>query len=199
MASVNGETVPEKQHVVSRDALPEYFPTHRHAPEFWEALGRAVATFGFLEEVLGKAIFSFTAMRRFPADQVQAEYEKWLPTLERALIDPLGRLLRAYGDAVRSNPSTTIANLDILLSDLTEASTIRNVLCHGSWRSPDDQGRSLPFFVDNRKLVFQTPIDIAFLQETQRNVADLTCAVVDTVTSMGWQFPGSSGPGTPIA
>ena len=39
---------------VDLDRLPANFPTHRHEAEFWEALGRGVATFGFLEEVLGK-------------------------------------------------------------------------------------------------------------------------------------------------
>lgn len=40
--------------VVDIDRLPANFPTHRRDPAFWEALGCAVATFGFLEEVLGK-------------------------------------------------------------------------------------------------------------------------------------------------
>lgn len=52
-----------KGFVVDIDKLPANFPTHRHDPAFWEALGRTVATFGFLEEVLGKAIFAFTATR----------------------------------------------------------------------------------------------------------------------------------------
>jgi len=33
----------------------------------------------------------------------------------------------------------TLTNLDDLLEALSKASVIRNVLCHGSWRSPDDQ------------------------------------------------------------
>jgi hypothetical protein len=37
------------------DLLPPGFPTQAHSPAFWEALGRAVATFGFLGEMLGKA------------------------------------------------------------------------------------------------------------------------------------------------
>ena len=86
-----GEVEP-KRYVVDVKGLPEKFPTQRHAGEFWEALGRTVATFGFLEEALGKAIFSFTATREIPEDQIQAEFEKWLPTLERALSDPLGWL-----------------------------------------------------------------------------------------------------------
>lgn len=53
---------------VDPDRLPANFPTHRHEAEFWEALGRGVATFGFFEEVLGKAIFSVTATRQIPSD-----------------------------------------------------------------------------------------------------------------------------------
>ena len=41
-----------------------YLPTG-DSPQFWEQLGRTVATYGFLEEVLGKAIFAFTATRNY--------------------------------------------------------------------------------------------------------------------------------------
>jgi hypothetical protein len=187
-----------KRYAVDPRTLPTHFPTHRHSVQFWEALGRTVAAFGFLEEILGKAIFSFTATRRIPDDKIEAEYEKWLPTLERALNDPLSGLIDSYGKAVRANSGATIADLDELLDDLREASAVRNVLCHGSWRIPDDQGRSIPLFVDKKHRVFETPIDVAFLQQVQRHAAELACAVINTVTQMGWQFPGSGGPGNPI-
>ena len=56
--------------VVDLDRLPRDFPTHRHDAACWEGLGRAVATFGFLEEILGKAIFALTGkrLRRMPFD-----------------------------------------------------------------------------------------------------------------------------------
>jgi hypothetical protein len=161
-------------------------------------LGRTVATFGFLEETLGKAIFSFTATREIPEDQIQAEFEKWLPTLERALSDPLGGLIDAYGKAVRNNKAATITNLDNLLEDLRKAAVLRNVLCHGSWRVPDRQCRSVPFFVDKKNRIFETPIDVAYLCQVRRHVVELICNVINTVTHMGWRFPGSSGPGNPI-
>ena len=84
----NGDEV--KRFAVDIDRIPSNFPTHRHDAVFWEALGRAVGTFGFLEEILGKAIFAFTATRQIPPDQIESEYAKWHPTLERALEDPLG-------------------------------------------------------------------------------------------------------------
>lgn len=187
-----------KRFIIDNRKLPESFPTHRHGGEFWEALGRTVATYGFLEETLGKAIFSFTATREIPDEQLQAEFEKWLPTLQRALSDPLGGLIDTYGKAVRANENSTITNLDNLLEDLRKAATLRNVLCHGSWRVPDARGFSVPLFVDKKNRKFDTPIDVAYLRQTQKHVVELTCAVISTVTHMGWQFPGSSGPGIPI-
>lgn len=187
-----------RRHVVDVDRLPVGFPTHRHSSDFWQALGRAVATFGFLEETLGKAIFSFTAMRSYPDDQIQEAYRGWLKTLERALSDPLGNLIDSYGKAVRDHGDASIENLDELIADLRAAAVVRNVICHGSWGMPDDAGRSLPLFVNKRIEKFETPIDTAYLERLQRHTAELACAVINTVTHMGWQFPGSSGPGDPI-
>jgi hypothetical protein len=179
--------------------LPDGFPTHRHDPAFWEALGRAVATFGFLEEVLGKAIFAFTATRPYEDEaELQQAYNEWLPKLERALIDPLGNLIDTYAKAVREHPRATITNLDDLQVDLRKASAVRNVLCHGSWRCPDANGASVPLFVNRQKRVFDTAIDRPYLMQVQRHTAELACAVMNTVTTMGWQFPGSAGPGRPI-
>lgn len=184
---------------VDLDNLPAQFPTHLHPAAVWEALGRAVATFGFLEETLGKAIFSFTATRQYPETEIQAAYEKWLPTMQRALSDALGGLIDSYGKAVHENPKATISNLEELIDLLRKASQVRNVLCHGSWnRRPDDQGRSLPFFVNKNNEIFETPVDLAYLNQVQRHTAELACAVISTVTHMGYQFPGSTGPGKSV-
>src|SRR5690606_32245141 len=85
-----------------------------------------------------------------------------------------------------------------LIADLRAAAVVRNVMCHGSWGMPDDADRSLPLFVNKRIEKFETPIDIAYLEQLQRHTAELACAVINTVTHMGWQFPGSSGPEDPI-
>ena len=188
-----------KRSQVDFDNLPAQFPTHLHSPEFWEALGRAVATFGFLEETLGKAIFSFTATRQYPETEIEAAYEKWLPTLQRAFSDPLGGLIDSYGKAVREHPKAPISNLGELIDRLRKASSIRNVLCHGSWnRRSDEQGRSLPLFINKNNEIFGTPIDLAYLVQVQRHTTELACAVMNTVTLMGYRFPGSKGPGKKI-
>ncbi|MEO0700900.1 MAG: hypothetical protein AAFY80_02055 [Pseudomonadota bacterium] len=184
--------------VVDVDKLPLGFPTHRHEPGFWEWLGRTVATYGFLEEVLGKAIFSFSATTPYPEQEIEEAYAAWLPKLERALSDPLGNLIDGYSKAVRGHPGATITNLEELVGDLRKAAVVRNVLCHGSWRLPDDDGASKLLFVNRQLEIFDSAVDVKFLQKTQRHVAELSCAVVSTVTHMGWRFPGSTGPGASI-
>ena len=185
--------------IVDIQALPDKFPTHRHSSAFWESLGRAVASFGFLEEILGKAIFLFTATRRYDELEIKKAYDEWLPKLERALIDPLGKLIDAYGNAVRDHPDAKADHLEDLLSDLRKAAALRNVLCHASWQAPDENGASVPFYVNRQKQIVESAVDCNFLDQTQRHVAELACAVVNTVTIMGWQFPGSNGPGNSIS
>ena len=132
-------------------------------------------------------------------NEIDVEFQKWLPTLERALIDPLGGLITSYAKAIRAhNCAQAFPNLDDLLSALNKASAIRNVLCHGSWRTPDKEGRSLPLFVNNKREIFQTTIDVVYLNQMQRHVAELICHVMSSVTFLGWQFAGSKGPGLPI-
>jgi hypothetical protein len=187
-----------KRVAVDRKNLPLNFPTHRHNSEFWELLGRSVATFGFLEETLAKAIFAFTGMQEVPEDQVESRLEEWYKTLEKALKDSLGGLISAYATAVKSHAKADTGDFDKLVSALREAALIRNVVCHGAWRPPDAQGRSAPFFVDKKLRVFDDRVDAGYLRQVQRHTVELICSVVDSVTFMGWQFPGSNGPGKAV-
>ncbi len=184
--------------IIDQDALPSRFPTHRHQGEFWESLGRTVGTFGFLEQVLGRAIFALSTTTRYDTAEIDSAYEEWSRTLERALTDPLGHLVGDYEKAVRRHPDATTDDLDHLVGELRKATRIRNVLCHGSWQEPDANGASVPLFVDRKLNLFDAAIDCAFLEQVQRHAAELSCAVINSVTRMGWQFPGCSGLGKPI-
>jgi hypothetical protein len=174
------------------------FPTHNHGPEFWEHLGRTIASFGFLEETLGKAIFAFTATRNYNEHEIEDAYEVWQKKLERALTGQLVNLAEEYCKATRDNPNTTTETVSDLVKEIKEAAKIRNVLCHGSWRPPEGNGASTPFFVNRNLEIFETPIDVAYLRQVQAHVAELSCHVINTVTHMGWQFPGTPGTGKKI-
>lgn len=185
----------ESGHLVNVSGLPENYPTHRHASEFWEALGRTVGTFGFLEETLTKAIFALTATTEVPEDRIEEEFQRWGEKLRRAVSDPLGPLIDAYAKALADHPDAKVENQEQFIEDLRYAARIRNVLCHGSWGLPDEHGRSVPFFVDKKLRKFDTAIDVAKLDRIRAGACGLACLVMNTVTHMGWQFPGSTGPG----
>lgn len=184
--------------VVDKGKLPDGFPTHLLPAGFWEQLGRAVGTFGALEEVLGKAVFALTGTRRCEESEAPQALATWEKTLQQSLTDTLRPLIDSFERAVRGHPDATIENLDDLLAALREASRLRNVLCHGSWRAPDEHGRSRPHFVETRLGVFDTAVDVPFLQQTQRHVAELVAEVITVVTHMGIRFPGSDGSGKPV-
>ena len=187
---------------VDLDALPSDFPTHRHEPVFWEKLGRTVATFGFLEEILGKAIYAFTVKKQSAEADSDAAFEAWLRNpegLERALTDPLAGLIGQFERAVLEYSDGGTSEIEDLLDHLSKASRMRNVLCHGSWGIPDETGASKPLFVERKgEMMFDMAIDGAFLDQVRQHVVELACAVINQVTNMGWQFPGSLGPGRPV-
>lgn len=179
--------------IIDRESLPAMFPTHRHSPEFWAALGRAVGTFGFLEEMLGKAIYAFSGMRPIPEDEVEEALGKWRGTLERAVSDPLGGLIDGYSKAVREYGAED-DRFSELVNHLRGAAAVRNVICHGSWSPPDAQGRSTPLFITRKLDKFAAPIDVQWLDQLQQHAAELACAVWDSVTVMGWQFEEPASP-----
>lgn len=184
---------------VDRGGLPERYPTHLHPPEIWEALGRAVATFGFLEEVLARAIFAVSATREYEDEEKLAEaFSRWEKKLSLALSDQLGGLIQTFGKDVRDHGSAEHPGFRELIEDLDKARVLRNVLCHGSWRAPDRDGSSELFFVNRQGEKFANRVDLSFLENVQSGTVDLAVAVMNTVTAMGWQFPGSNGPGKPI-
>jgi hypothetical protein len=157
-----------------------------------------VATFGALEGALGRAIFALTGTAPVLTDDHEAEVAAWYRKLERSLFESLGPLTDLYCSAVRAHPNAATEPLGELEARLREAKRLRDVLCHAEWDLPDTSGRTTPRFVDKRLQVFTTPVDVAFLEHTQRSVAELICDVMDSVTTLGIRFPGTQGPGKPV-
>ena len=187
-------------HIYLLDQQPSEFPTHRHNPEHWEWLGRAVGTFGFLEEVLRRAIFVLTGTKSYESDDdVKNAYENWIATLERALVAELGTLIPMFEKSVKEHHNCKVGKFAELLEELNKVKDMRNLLCHASWQVPNDEGKALPQFVRSKdKQVNLTRMDAQYLRNVQLGTANLCCMVMSVVTSMGLQFPGSNGPGNPV-
>ena len=178
--------------------LPDSWPTDLHDPQFWEALGRAVATFGHLELVLAQAIFAFSVTKQYPADQIEEEFSKWLPKLQKILAEPLGGLIAEYERVSKPRETETIDELEDFIVMLKEANKVRNAICHGYWQAPDKTGKSKAVFVNKKNQTFDTNVDVAFLKQLQKHTAELATVVISSVTIMGLQFPGSNSPGKKV-
>lgn len=190
---------PKQGYEVKKEDLPNLYPTHMHSAEFWEALGRTIGTFSLLEEVLGKAVFAFQATKPYDEAVFEDQFNQWQKELGICLNGQLGGLIRIYEKAVKAHPETTLENLSDLITDLYKISRYRNTLCHGSWRTPpNSNGETIPFFFDRKMERFEKPINASFLYNIQSDTVHIICAVINTVTRMGWQFPGSDGPGEVI-
>lgn len=190
-----------KKTMVDRDNLPKQFPTHRHTPEFWEKLGRTVATFSFLEEILKKAIFALDATQAYSSEEeLKNAYDKWSAKLETMMTDQLYKLTVSYQNATKNHQefSSEAEIVNELVEAIKKASKIRNILCHGSWGVPDSNGKSIPFFMNRNLEILETQIDVAFLEQVQVHVTDLICDVINSITSKGWRFPSWNNPGKPI-
>jgi hypothetical protein len=196
--------LPSKVH---RNAIPHNFPTHRNPPEFWEELGRTIATFGFLEDMLVKAYFAITATTSYEfktEEEAEAAVEEWRDQLLYAMADTLVGLAQRYAAAVRGNELARFPDINVLEVSITNAAGLRNALCHGFWGVPDAFGKSdLSYFrmpgkkVDNFEKL-ETRIDVAWLRQLRTETVELAYDVIDSVTVMGFKFPSGLGLGDPI-
>lgn len=177
--------------VVNRDALEPDFPTHHRDPLFWEELGRLIATFGFLEWVLGRAIYVLTATRTVDEVAAPLALEKWEQQLKVALTGTLKELTELYDSVAKSNRKFCYDGHSDLVAELNKISTLRNALCHGAWGPPDELGDSPLFFVNKQMEKFDTKISAPFLKQTRLHVREVAIDIINVVTSRGYTFPGA--------
>ena len=199
--------MPGSPNKLNRNAFVPNYPTHAHPPGLWDELGRTVATFGFLEDVLVKAYFAITGTTSYEwetEEEAKAAVEKWGEQLSLAMADTLTSLAQKYAAAVRRNKAANFPQIDELEASIKRATESRNAICHGFWGKPDASGKSeLSYFSMPGKKVanlqkFETRIDIAWLRQLRAEAFELACDVIDSVAVMGYQFPSSAGPGEPI-
>lgn len=169
------------------------WPTHRHPPEFWEALGRSVATFGFLEEMIAKAIFAISGSKKIAElDDVEKEVQAWIKELQITLSYTLGILTKKYEKALEFNSTFKTEKTDLLIKDLKALIEWRNIFCHCSWGVPNENGKSFPLYMNSDGKVLETQVDIKLIEQVMRKTVELTCEVIESVTTQGYTFPGKA-------
>lgn len=185
--------------MIDQDRLPLAWPTHRQSEAFWSALGRAVASFGFLEWTLRRAIFALTGDYPAPTDEseLQQAMKEWSDRLTKVTTSTLVTLAKAFEVAAQEHGRADVAYVSKLVSDIKEAADVRNAICHASW-NPITADSSQPLYIAavvngvKEPSVFETSVDVAWLDQVQRHAAALACSTMDVVTTLGLSFPGTS-------
>jgi hypothetical protein len=129
--------------VVDRSKLPPLYPTHLHDAAFWCGLGRAVATFGFLEAMLKGAVFALTGTIPAPEDEAArvAAVEGWHGKLVQSIANPLNPLIDTFGKAARHHPESRRQNLNEFVAALRAAARALKAHAHPATCASWDRGR----------------------------------------------------------
>lgn len=189
--------------VVDRARLPENWPTNAGPPAFWEELGRTVAAFTHLEDMLARAFFGLTGSRRYASmEEAAAAFPQWEKDLKETLTDTLRALTAKLGKAFKDDARVPGDVAGPFLARLNALRVWRNALCHGAWQGfAADGSTSLrhfrkaadgPEILDNR-------LTVEDLSAIREETVALTVDVVDIVSSLGVRFPGSALPGIDLA
>ena len=134
------------------DAAPNW-PTQRGSDQFWEELGRTVATFGMLEDTLTRSYFIVSGHRRVEENEnPQVLLDTWYDVLVATLSDPLGTLTKKLNrEWKRQNGDQADEKRRIIL-ELKALGRERNKVCHGAWIGfeENDTG-TIRFFAKGRE------------------------------------------------
>jgi len=184
--------------MIDQDRLPAAWPTHRQSEAFWSALGRAVASFGFLEWTLRRAIFALTGDHLVPTDEdeLRQAMTEWNDRLTKVSTSTIVTLANAFETAAQQHGRADVAYVSELARDIREAADVRNAICHASW-NPITSESAQPLYIAavvrgiKEPSVFETSVNLAWLDQVQRHAAALTCSTMDVVTTLGLAFPGA--------
>lgn len=139
-------------------AAPE---THYTLPgDFAAALGQCVASFGWLEEVIKRAIYALDRAR-LADDLTPEELQAWLTRIGGIADDSMGTLIEQLDAAMRRHPGLRDRNQ--ITDRLGEIRLYRNLLCHASWRPTDRKTHWHPAFVSAKGEVHDTAMTRADL------------------------------------
>ena len=188
--------------IVDRARLPEDWPTNRGSSAFWEQLGRSVATFSHLEDMMARAWFGLTATREFQdMEQAEAAFPEWEKALKETLSDSLHSLSKKLKKAFRDDNRVSDEVADAYLARLDELRVWRNALCHGAWQGFQDDGSvGLRHFRrrDEGPESLENRLSIETLSSIRAATVDLTADLVDILSTAGVHFPGTALPGAPV-
>ena len=189
--------------VVDRERLPEDWPTNRGTPAFWEELGRTVAAFTHLEDMLARAYFGLTSSRQYAdIEEATAAFSQWEKALKELLTDSLYSLTSKLRQAFRDDARVPDDFADNTIARLDALRVWRNALCHGAWQGFASNGStSLRHFRsgDDGPKQLEDRLTLATISSIRAETVSLTLDLVDILSSARVRYPGTTLPGIDLS
>ena len=182
-------------------STPDNWPTHKGEPAFWEELGRAVATFGFLEDIISRFLLAFEGSKD-GKDYTEEDVARWVHSLERSLSDPLEPLIGKIKKALKGDKRVPAETAGEIVGRLKELNRYRNALCHGAWIGFDEGGRAqLRHFArgeGGKPISRCEQLSKEDIAAVRCETASLIRRLTEVTVSIGVQLPGSGLPGVGV-
>ena len=142
-------------------------------------LGRTIAGFGHLEDMLKRAIFALDRDRLSGAIR-ERDFRDWLRRMDHVAADSLGTLIerldRTLARENRIEPE--------LSADLEEIKSWRNLLCHAAWRPAADGTGWQPIFANTRGEIYDGTIsesDLAAIRAMTLDAANRARRIIESL------------------
>lgn len=161
------------------------------APAVWHPLpddlaaelGRTIASFGHLEDMLKRAIFALER-DRLSGEIREPEFHAWLRRMQVVAVDSLGNLIERLDTALRRANRAETA----LIEQLHGIKDWRNILCHAAWQ-PAEGGGWAPVFANTRGEAFEGTMEPAQLRavcEQSLDTARRVARLIDELLVSDW-------------
>ena len=127
-----------KENSDKKDTFPEDWPTHKGAPEFWEEIGRTVASFAVLEDILARVLVAVTGSREYDEEEVSKEdLQDLVKQLNEGLEKPMYDNLTVLINRLDETHFPDEGNFGRLRVELVRRMRLYNpwryAISHGAW------------------------------------------------------------------
>ena len=179
---------------INRDNLPADWPVDQGEPVFWQELGRTVATFGYLEDVLASTCYALLATPENATsarDEGDEAVSRWFNRMTRSQTDSMHGLTRELDRVLREDQRVPHAVREDLVTRLNKLRPWRNALCHGAWLGFGDDGSATLHHLyndDGVPVAFPSKITLKDLSDIRARTVDTTIRVAEAASIGGAGF-----------
>ena len=185
---------------IDKAKLPKDWPTHNGSTEFWKELGRTVATFGFLENFMRRALFATVWSRRCNFSSVEEAKAKVRETEEksrRSLTASFHRLIEELAQELQGDPRFPQEESAEIVRQLKDIKLYRNVICHAAWVNFDSNCSAHPVYCQragNEVEAFDGPMSVKEMADIRDVAADIASWLALVERTVRYQFPSMPDP-----